>query len=217
MILNRLYELAVREKLLADSAFEDQPVPFVIVIGKSGKFLGVEEHRNEVRRPAKKKGMPNKVVQDRGIVRSIPRPHGNTASQGFARYFVDTLPRVLPIVTEEKNREKELRSRKTFWAQIDAAADATGDAALRAVQAFGRELAGNATLADVRDGWLEVVVGTRLLNETGSVYLIDHLGQVRPGYPKRLLGIPAGCATLAELNDDGLPLWMFFSSSYASL
>jgi len=32
MILNRLYELAVREKLLAEAAFEEQPVPYVIVV-----------------------------------------------------------------------------------------------------------------------------------------------------------------------------------------
>src|SRR5262249_13301369 len=124
MILTRLYELAVRQKLLDDPAFESLPVRYLVVLDDGGTFVGIEQQRGTVREESKKKGVPPKEQPDKGIVRSIPRPHGNTASQGFARYFVDTLPRVLPVVTEEKNREKEARSRATFWQQIDAAADA---------------------------------------------------------------------------------------------
>jgi CRISPR-associated protein Csd1 len=141
MILNRLYELAVRERLLADPAFEEQAVPFVIQIGEGGKFLGID---GEPPRPPKK-GEPR---VERKL--SIPRPHGNTASQGFARYFVDTVARVLPVVFDEKNSEKEERSRTSFWKQIDAAADATDDPALRAVQQFGRRLADKAFAEAVR-------------------------------------------------------------------
>lgn len=141
MILNRLYELAVQENLLADPAFEEQPVPFVIQLSEGGKFLGIDGERL---RPAKK----GEARAERRL--SIPRPHGNTASQGFARYFADTVARVLPVVFEEKSREKEARSRATFWTQIDEAADATDDAALRAVQAFGRSLADEAVTEQVR-------------------------------------------------------------------
>jgi CRISPR-associated protein Csd1 len=131
MILNRLYELAVRENLLANPAFEELPVPFVIQLGRDGEFLGIDGQRP---RPAKKgEGRIARKL-------TIPRPHGNTASQGFARYFADTVARVLPVVFNEKNREKEARSRTTFWKQIDEAADATDDPGLRAVQAFGRDL-----------------------------------------------------------------------------
>ena len=141
MILNRLYELAVRERLLGDPAFEDQAVPFVVQVGAGGTFLGIDGERP---RPPKK-GAP------RGERKfSIPRPHGNTASQGFARYFADTLARVLPVAFDPKNAEKEARSRKTFWEQIDAAADATNDAALRAVQAFGRQREDNAFAENIR-------------------------------------------------------------------
>src|SRR5262245_45876305 len=119
MILNRLYELAVREKLLADPAFEQQPVPYVVQLDEGGKFLGITEHRGEIVTVKKtRKGEETKCTADKGIIRSIPRPHGNTASQGFARYFVDTLPRVLPIEVEEKDRAKVERSRATFWEQI---------------------------------------------------------------------------------------------------
>src|SRR5207248_1811151 len=72
------------------------------------------------------------------------------AQRGFARYFADTLPRVLPVVFDEKNREKEGRSRETFWKQIDTAAEATDDPALRAVQAFGRSLADEGAAEEVR-------------------------------------------------------------------
>jgi CRISPR-associated protein Csd1 len=142
MILNRLYELAVREKLLAEPAFEQQPVPYVVQLGEGGKFLGIAEQRGEVITVKKtKKGEETKRKPDKGIQRSVPRPHGNTANPGFARYFVDTLPRVLPVPVEEKDQAKVERSRATFWEQIDSASKSTNDPALRAVQGFGRKLA----------------------------------------------------------------------------
>jgi CRISPR-associated protein Csd1 len=153
MILNRLYELAVREKLLAEPAFEEQPVPFIIVLDEAGKWLSLVEQRGEIAPVKKTKlGEETKSKPDKGIHRSIPRPHGNTANQGFARYFADTLPRVLPIEVEEKDRAKVERSRTTFWEQIDRAADETNDPALRAVQMFGRQIVTDEVLAQrIRD------------------------------------------------------------------
>ena len=141
MILNRLYELAVREGLLADPAFEEQAVPFVVQVGASGTFLGIDGERP---RPPKK----GEARVERKL--SIPRPHGSAASQGFARYFSDTLPRVLSIVFDAKNADKEGRSRKTFWEQIDTAADATNDDALRAIQDFGRQPEDGSVVESVR-------------------------------------------------------------------
>ena len=43
MILTRLYELATRENLLDDPAFEKLPIPFVIELGDCGQFLGVSD------------------------------------------------------------------------------------------------------------------------------------------------------------------------------
>ena len=43
MILQRLYELAVRERMLDDPAFEELPVKFAIQIGSDGKYLGMIE------------------------------------------------------------------------------------------------------------------------------------------------------------------------------
>jgi CRISPR-associated protein Csd1 len=143
MILKRLYELAEREKLLTDPAFEEQPVPFVIKLGANGEYLGVDEWRGVLTLPSRKKDSPPKTKPDKGKALLIPKAHGNAANAGFARFFVDTLARVLPISDESKS----LNSRQTFWEQINQAADQTDDAALRAVQAFGRHLQNDGDLA----------------------------------------------------------------------
>jgi hypothetical protein len=123
MILNRLNELAVREKLLTEPAFENQPVPYVLAIDKAGQWLPpIREQRGETVTVKKtKKGEEIKKTPDKGKMLSVPRAHGNTANQGFARFFMDTLPRVLPIKVEEKDRAKVERSRATFWQQIGCA------------------------------------------------------------------------------------------------
>lgn len=134
MILNRLYELAVRESLLDDPSFEAQPIPYVIKIGESGDYLGIEERRGEAPVPSRKKSAPPKTKPDKGKELSVPKPHGNTANKGFARYFADTLPRVLPVNDDQKSAA----SRETFWNQIARAAQETGDRALNAALTFGR-------------------------------------------------------------------------------
>ncbi len=157
MILKRLYDLAIRENLLADPAFEMLPVPFILEIGEGGVLLGegINVRRDTILVPSKK-GAPPKSKPGGGKPIPVPRAHGNTASQGFARFFADTLPRVVPFSFDlaaegEKEGADELakrgRSRATFWSQIDRAVDETDDPALRAVQAFGRRLAEDAELA----------------------------------------------------------------------
>jgi CRISPR-associated protein Csd1 len=138
MILHRLYELAKRENLLDDPAFEKLPIPWLISIGDDGEYLGLLDIRGETTLPAKKKGLPPKVFKDKGRLLNVPRPHGNTANKGFARYFADTLPRILPLIVDGKDQAKADASRTTFWKQIEAAAEKSGDSSLSAVRAFGR-------------------------------------------------------------------------------
>lgn len=142
MILKRLYELALRDGLLDDPAFEAMPVPFVVNISADGDYLGVQERRGVVNVPAKKG--PPKSRPDKGREILIPKPHGNTANAGFARYFCDTLARVLPVSQESKS----VASRKTFWHQLGQAAEQTHDPALIAVAEFGRRLPGDNDLAE---------------------------------------------------------------------
>jgi CRISPR-associated protein Csd1 len=143
MILQRLYDLAERKHLLADSAFEEMPVPYIIVLGPEGQYQGIEERRGELTLPPAKKGGEPRKRPDRGKPLRVPRPHGAPNNQGFARYFADTLPRVLPINDEARSA----RSRETFWQQIERAATETGDPALKAVQCFGQRLRDDPDLA----------------------------------------------------------------------
>lgn len=131
MILKRLYELAERERLLDDPAFESVPVPYIVKVGREGEYLGIEERRGEFVRQMKKG--PPKSEPDKGKELLIAKPHGNTAIAGFARYFADTLARVLPV----DDQNKSVNSRKTFWQQITKAAADSGDPALKAVASFG--------------------------------------------------------------------------------
>jgi len=144
MILKRLYELAERERLLDDPAFERLPVPFIINLGPDGKYLGIEQRRGTVTVTGGRKNAPPRTRPDKGRKIDVPKAHGNTATAGFARYFVDTLARILPLDDEEKSA----RSRATFWRQIDEAAEQTRDPALLAVRAFGAALTDDAALAD---------------------------------------------------------------------
>jgi CRISPR-associated protein Csd1 len=143
MILSRLYELARRKKLTEDPSTEELPVPYIVKLNTNGDYLSIEATHGMITIPSKKKGSPPKLVKDRGRILSVPRPHGSPGVQGFARFFVDTLPRVLPIADEPKS----IRSRTTFWEQIDKAADATDHPSMRAVQAFGRKFANDRELA----------------------------------------------------------------------
>jgi CRISPR-associated protein Csd1 len=142
MILQRLYELAERENMLDDLAFEDLPVPFVVKIGPEGQYLGILDTRRPIEDLSRKKS-PAKARLDKGKILSAPKAHGNTANVGFARFFVDTLPRALPISEEQKS----VNSRTTFWQQINLAADQTQDPALRAAAVFGRNAETDTNLA----------------------------------------------------------------------
>jgi CRISPR-associated protein Csd1 len=136
MILHRLYELADRQGLLEDPAFEQLPVPFILFLQEDGSYLSLSERRGVIEVPARKKGAVAKTKREKGDLLSVPMAHGNRANAGFARFFVDTLARVLPINDDAKSA----RSRVTFWQQIEQAAEETNDPALRAVQAFGRAI-----------------------------------------------------------------------------
>jgi CRISPR-associated protein Csd1 len=144
MILQRLYELALRENMLDDPAFVEVPVKFAIEIGNDGKYLGINELIGDSPSPAK-----GKTPSNRGKLQPVPVPHGAPNAAGSARFFADILARVLPIsfdlddpegATAAAELKKRSRSRDTFWKQIDQAADATDDPALRSIQAFGRQL-----------------------------------------------------------------------------
>lgn len=175
MILNRLYELALRESLLDDPAFESMPMPYIVKISQSGDYLGLGERRGEVVVPGKRKAGPPKTKPDKGKEISVPKAHGNTANKGFARYFADTLPRVLPI----NDDAKAAASRETFWNQMSRAAEETADPALQAALTFGRRVAVDAELRQ------------RVVDDLGTY-------KIGPGDRCTLAWAPDEGATIAE-------------------
>ena len=100
MIIQRLYELAQRENLIAGIAFEKTAIPFMVVFDSNGGYLGVLDRRVMQTIPGRGQNPKPKSVLDSGKEILCPRAHGNPANKGFARYFVDTLPRVLPYVID---------------------------------------------------------------------------------------------------------------------
>ena len=164
MILKRLYELAQRERLLQDPAFNDKPVACLIQIGEHGEYRGIEDRRERHEEPPRKKGGKPKVTIEKGqpmsvpvrpVVLEIPKPSKkqtevppsrwkmqDPAAKGQERpavFMADTIARVLPVqrLIEEKDRTKCDAQRSTFWRFIDHVANATDDPALRALQRFG--------------------------------------------------------------------------------
>ena len=126
MILQRLYELARRENLLDDPAFETLPVRFAIQLGDDGAYLGLGEliGPSPAASPKAKGNKPAKAPPNRGKPLTVPLPHGSPNARGFARFFTDALSRVLPLTFDLKEpdgpegvteREKRERSRATFW------------------------------------------------------------------------------------------------------
>ena len=61
------------------------------------------------------------------------------------------------------------------------------------------------TVGDIDgDGWLEIVAGTRGPTTGGRLYVIDHLGQVRPNWPLNINNRNISCSpTIYDLDGDG--------------
>lgn len=148
MIIQRLHELSIRENLAAGLAFEKTAIPFMVSFDAKGNYLGIVDRRSMQTIPGKGKSGKPKNILDNGKEILIPRAHGNTANRGFARYLVDTLPRVLPFVFDQKDEAKSKASRETFWKQIEHAAEEIKDTALVAASKLGKNILVDEKLGD---------------------------------------------------------------------
>jgi CRISPR-associated protein Csd1 len=126
MILRRLYELAEREGLIQDPAFDSAPIAVVIQIGANGEYRGMIDQRTRSEEPPKRKGGKSKVTVGKGKLMSVPvrpvvlevpkptkvksksntpplKPRWKTtdpAAAGQERpavFLADTIARVLPV------------------------------------------------------------------------------------------------------------------------
>ncbi len=147
MILQRLYELAQRENLLADPAFARQAVACRVDIDRDGRLLGLQDLRERKELPPRGKGGKPKTVLTRGKELLVPvRPVAwddkrnawkttDAAASGREKpavFLADAIARVLPVerLIEEAAREKFRSQRSTFWRFLRYAVGQIGDDAL---------------------------------------------------------------------------------------
>lgn len=169
-MLTRLYEWAIEQNLLDDVAFEVQAIPFVISVNDIGELVGFDDRRESELIPPKTKGGKPKERLSRGQELSCPKAHGNIANKGFAKYFVDTLARVLPMEDDPKS----LASRETFWRQIEASAADSNDPALKAVARFGQQLSDPRFVTDLLSKINETKPTPKVTEKCTFAYLPDN-------------------------------------------
>ncbi|HYS56165.1 MAG TPA: type I-C CRISPR-associated protein Cas8c/Csd1 [Thermoanaerobaculia bacterium] len=132
MIYQALYDLAQREQLVDDPAFEPAPVAYLIKLGRRGEYLGYSAPRIEPL--VDKKGKPKGRAKP--PVRPVPRRSDRTV-QDQAEFLVDKAEYVFGIDPTGKRAPSKLAIRKQlFRDQVAAALIAVPCNALRAVVDF---------------------------------------------------------------------------------
>ena len=108
MIYMALVELAEREGLLVDPAYEPVEVHYLVHVGEGGRYLGCEAPRNELPSGAPKR------IRARPPRRSIPR-RSNRTSAPHAEFLVDKAEYVFGIDPATKRPEKQLTERRRLF------------------------------------------------------------------------------------------------------
>jgi CRISPR-associated protein Csd1 len=117
MIYQALAELAKREDLLEDMAYEPKPVHYLLVLGENGDLLEVLEPRDPP--PLDDKGRPK--GKPRAVVRRIPRRSDRTSGD-LAEFLVDKAEYVFGIDPKGKTAtEKTSNRRRLFRESVDEA------------------------------------------------------------------------------------------------
>jgi len=132
MIFQALYELAQRERLLDDGAYEPQPVAYLIKLGRGGEYLGYSAPRLDpvLDSKGRTKGRP------RPPARSIPRRSDRT-SGAKAEFLVDKAEYVFGIDPRGERDSARLAERRALFREfVGRASDALDSDAVHAVATF---------------------------------------------------------------------------------
>jgi len=133
MLLKALHEFAHSRGILADLAFEEKAVRWIIPLDRNGCLLGngLIETEGE---------------KNRGKLYSSPRTSRAKDAGGIAEFLADGLTAVFgrdaepdKELTEKQRRDRDANNAKKyddFWCQIDKAATATESPVLSAIKAF---------------------------------------------------------------------------------
>lgn len=133
MIYQALYELAKREQLVENPAFEQLPVAYLIKLGAGGKYLGYTAPR--VDPPVDAKGRPK--GKPKPPVRYVPRHTDRTGIRPPAQFLVDKAEYVFGIDPTGTRAPVDLQSRHAqFRAYVEEARVAVKSDGLNAVASF---------------------------------------------------------------------------------
>ncbi len=128
MILRALYDLAQREKLVADRDFQTIGISWAVRISCSGEMLGIED----LRRNASGQGKPSKLVPR---PTRVPLQKGRSGTKAPAAFLVDNAKYVFGVPTSGKTLDEREGAEKSRWFRemvARCAADAD-DAGIRTV------------------------------------------------------------------------------------
>ncbi|MHB0971977.1 MAG: type I-C CRISPR-associated protein Cas8c/Csd1 [Thermoanaerobaculia bacterium] len=132
MIYQALYELAKREHLVENPAYEQMPVAYLIKIGTGGKYLGYSAPRLEP--PVDAKGKPK--GKPKPPVRLVPRRSDRT-SASKPEFLVDKAEYVFGIDPSGKRSGGILDTRRALFRQyVEEARAKVPSIGLKAVAAF---------------------------------------------------------------------------------
>jgi CRISPR-associated protein Csd1 len=131
MIYKALVDLAEREGLLADTAYEPVEVHYLVHLGEGGKYLSYEAPRDEAASGSAKRFRP------RAPRRRVPRRSGRTSGDR-AEFLVDKAEFVFGIDPHGKRPEEKLAERRRlFQERAEKASTALpGKASFEALRAF---------------------------------------------------------------------------------
>ncbi|HEV8578946.1 MAG TPA: type I-C CRISPR-associated protein Cas8c/Csd1 [Thermoanaerobaculia bacterium] len=129
MILQALYQLAERERLMEDPDFEWKPVAWLIVVGEGGSFLGI---RGTHSAPTAEEGAKKKP-KPRAASFPVPREPGRTSGDR-AFFLFDKAEYALGQDPAAERPPDKLVSRFALFCQrAEECLAATGDEGVRAV------------------------------------------------------------------------------------
>lgn len=145
-MLRELYELAAREELVGDSAFEVKPVAWIISLAKDGDFLGYVSTHSPAPAKGKGKAKPKDIAKKFIIPRQFVLESGGTRTRApYAYFMVDKSDYVLGCAPDGKAHqpakdEKMIERHQLFIDRIAECYKETQLPQLAAVLAFLRSV-----------------------------------------------------------------------------
>lgn len=129
MMLRELYDLAQRERLVADADYEPQRISFIVVVGKGGKLRSIVSTL-----------VPAASGKGKAVAKHLSVPRGAVRAYGVKPQFLwDNAKYVFGVNVDKAKkvaRSKLEECRDAFLAKVREAASASRDAALADVASF---------------------------------------------------------------------------------